>query len=180
MTSGRPRATSRATIAEAATELFLERGYAETTVADITQRAGVSRSSFFNYFSSKADVLWGGFDDRADAACAAMAGGAEPVATLRALVDRFAPDTLALAVTHGAAMGLSEDLETERALRVARLAHATADALRRRGEAGLAADVRAWALAGAVLAAVWAWAGRGAGGSDLGRLLEDALRHVQE
>jgi AcrR family transcriptional regulator len=37
MSSGRPRATSRSTIAEAATELFLERGFAETTIADITR-----------------------------------------------------------------------------------------------------------------------------------------------
>ena len=62
--AGRPKASSRETLAEAACELFLERGYDATSVADITQRAGVSRSSFFNYFSSKSDVLWSGLDDR--------------------------------------------------------------------------------------------------------------------
>lgn len=180
MTSGRPRATSRATIAEAATELFLERGYAETTVADITRRAGVSRSSFFNYFSTKADVLWGGFDDRADAACAALAGAAEPVDALRDLVDGFAPDTLALAITHGAAMRVAADLETERALRVARLARAISDALAARGWSRLAADIRGWSLAGTVLAAVWAWAARGAGRSELPPLFEDALSLLPE
>ena len=30
--------------------------------------AGVSRSSFFNYFSSKSDVLWSGLDERIAAA----------------------------------------------------------------------------------------------------------------
>ena len=50
--AGRPRASSRETLAEAACELFLEQGYEATSVVDIAQRAGVSRSSFFNYFSS--------------------------------------------------------------------------------------------------------------------------------
>ena len=46
--AGRPRASSREVLAEAACELFLEKGYDATSVADITTRAGVSRSSFFN------------------------------------------------------------------------------------------------------------------------------------
>ena len=47
---------------EAAGELFLERGYAATSVADITARAGVSRNTFFNYFGAKSDLLWSTFD----------------------------------------------------------------------------------------------------------------------
>ena len=61
---GRPKASSRETLAEAACELFLEQGFEATSIADITSRAGVSRSSFFNYFASKSDVLWAGLDER--------------------------------------------------------------------------------------------------------------------
>lgn len=43
---------------ESAFELFLERGYAKTSIADITRRAGVSRNTFFNYFDLKSDVFW--------------------------------------------------------------------------------------------------------------------------
>ena len=71
--AGRPKASSRETLAEAACELFLERGYDATSVADITQRAGVSRSSFFNYFASKSDVLWSGVDERIGQAIARRA-----------------------------------------------------------------------------------------------------------
>ncbi|HWU28147.1 MAG TPA: helix-turn-helix domain-containing protein, partial [Microbacterium sp.] len=71
--AGRPRASSRETLAEAACELFLEQGYEATSVVDIAQRAGVSRSSFFNYFSSKSDVLWSGLDARIAAASVALA-----------------------------------------------------------------------------------------------------------
>src|SRR6478736_3003458 len=65
--TGRPRASSRETLAEAACELFLEQGFEQTSIADITSRAGVSRSSFFNYFASKSDVLWSGLDERVTA-----------------------------------------------------------------------------------------------------------------
>lgn len=172
---GRPRATSRDTIAEAACELFLERGYADTTVAEITRRAGVSRSSFFNYFGSKADVLWGGFDERMDAAVAALTTGAPVREALHRLVDGFAPDALALAITNADAMGIAGDLDDERALRTGRLARAVSDRLVGDGASRLIADVRAGAAAAAVLAAVWAWASAGTARGDLGGLLDEAL-----
>ena len=40
-----------------AIDLFVERGYEETTIDDICAVAGISRSSFFRYFHSKEDVL---------------------------------------------------------------------------------------------------------------------------
>ena len=174
-TRGRPRATSRDTIAEAACELFLERGYADTTVAEITRRAGVSRSSFFNYFGSKADVLWGGFDERMDAAVAALTTGAPVRDALHRLVDGFAPDALALAITNADVMGIAGDLDDERALRTGRLARAVSDRLVGDGASRLIADVRAGAAAAAVLAAVWAWASAGTARGDLGGLLDEAL-----
>lgn len=55
---GRPRRSSREMLEDAAAELFLEQGYPGTSIEHITQRAGVSRNTFFNYFSAKADLLW--------------------------------------------------------------------------------------------------------------------------
>jgi AcrR family transcriptional regulator len=49
----------------AATSLFYEKGYDETTVDDIAEKAGVSRRSFFRYFSSKSDVMTVAVDDYA-------------------------------------------------------------------------------------------------------------------
>ncbi|MBO1770599.1 TetR/AcrR family transcriptional regulator, partial [Agrococcus sp. TF02-05] len=59
---GRPRASSPATIHEAALELFLERGYGAVSVDDIARRAGVSRGTVFSYCESKADALWVALD----------------------------------------------------------------------------------------------------------------------
>ena len=43
----------------AAVTLFAERGYRETTATDIAERAGISRRTFFYYFRSKDDILFG-------------------------------------------------------------------------------------------------------------------------
>ncbi len=46
-----------ATILDATRQIFLTRGYAGTTIDEITRAAGVSRASFYTYFPSKRDVL---------------------------------------------------------------------------------------------------------------------------
>ena len=47
----------RNAIWDAAIDLFAEKGFDETTVDDIVEAAGVSRRSFFRYFSSKSDLM---------------------------------------------------------------------------------------------------------------------------
>ena len=76
---GRPPAASREILEEAACELFLEQGYAATSVADITQRAGVSRATFFNYIPTKSDLLWTSVDDALDTLAAELERAIEPV-----------------------------------------------------------------------------------------------------
>lgn len=55
---GRPAATSPHALAAAAQRLFVDKGFEETSVEDIAVAVGVSRRTFFRYFSTKADVLW--------------------------------------------------------------------------------------------------------------------------
>ncbi|WP_439030073.1 acyl-CoA-like ligand-binding transcription factor [Gordonia terrae] len=55
---GRPATTSAHQLAARAQELFLERGFENTSVGDIADAAGVSRRTFFRYFATKADVVW--------------------------------------------------------------------------------------------------------------------------
>ncbi|MGW0853971.1 TetR family transcriptional regulator [Streptomyces sp. NPDC002690] len=52
------KAPMREGLAEAAFELFVEKGFERTTVDDIVARAGVGRRSFFRYFPSKEDVVF--------------------------------------------------------------------------------------------------------------------------
>lgn len=55
---GRPRRASQELLQEAAFELFQLRGYRRTSVEQIAKTAGFSRATFFNFFSSKAELFW--------------------------------------------------------------------------------------------------------------------------
>ncbi|MGO2745132.1 TetR/AcrR family transcriptional regulator [Microbacterium sp.] len=183
---GRPRASSRETLAEAACELFLEQGYEATSVADITQRAGVSRSSFFNYFSSKSDVLWSGLDARIHHALEALtqlgpdADAAAVRGILQNVVHDFAPDPLALALRNARAMGLEQELVRDTGLRTARLADGISQAARRSGIAPIPADILGAAHATAVLSALRVWAERGAGHDAPESLVNEALGSIHD
>ncbi|MDL9980000.1 TetR family transcriptional regulator [Microbacterium sp. ASV49] len=176
--AGRPKVSSRETLAEAACELFLERGYAATSVGDIAARAGVSRSSFFNYFASKADILWSGLDERLDTAISRLEAGDAVGAALSAALAGFAPDSLALAIVNAEPMGLESELPREASVRRARLAEAVARRLGRDGVERMRAEIAGAAYAAAVLSAVWAWAHEGAGRAPLQPTMQRALAMV--
>ena len=57
---GRWAPGSKGRLEEAALELFGERGYEGTTVADIAERAGLTKRTFFRYFADKREVLFSG------------------------------------------------------------------------------------------------------------------------
>ena len=54
--------TSRAELERRALELFTARGFDATTVDDVAAAAGIGRRTFFRYFASKNDAVWGDFD----------------------------------------------------------------------------------------------------------------------
>lgn len=51
------RKESKAKIIKAAVALFAEKGYASTSISQITKDAGVSKGLIYNYFESKEDLL---------------------------------------------------------------------------------------------------------------------------
>lgn len=172
---GRPRASSRETLSEAACELFLEQGFAATSISDIAARAGVSRSSFFNYFSTKSDVFWAGLDERITRLEVESGPGAAIDEMAAALVDDLQPDALALAIVNAEQMALVEQLQADTAHRHARITAALAPRLRSRGAEPLRAAVAAAAHATAVLAAIELWARAGAAANELEPVVRRAL-----
>lgn len=152
---GRPRTSSRAALEEAALELFLEQGYTPTTIDQITSRAGVSRATFFNYFSSKADVLWVDVDE----ALASLGGdidrGVALPDALDALASRVAEGFPPLIASHQETIGAAEDIRQEAGARVVDLAALIA-------RSGVESR-RVWIVTGAIVQAALAWADAGVG-----------------
>src|SRR6266700_856332 len=50
----------RGRLEQAALELYIERGFEQTTVAEIAKRAGLTERTFFRHFADKREVLFGG------------------------------------------------------------------------------------------------------------------------
>src|ERR1700723_3358926 len=93
MARWQPNASER--LALAAPELFADPGYEKTTVIDIAQRAGLTKSTFFRHFQDKREVLFGngtmnGLLDAAIAAAPATATPFEAVAYALDAVGRAA------------------------------------------------------------------------------------------
>ena len=64
----------------AAMELYVERGYEQTTVAEIAERAGLTARTFFRYFADKREVLFAGSDELQDAMVGALVEPRRPSA----------------------------------------------------------------------------------------------------
>ncbi len=93
----RKKQHTREELIGAATRLFTERGFDETTTADIAEAADVSQRTFFRHFASKEAVLYGDDDVIAEAffdAIIARPASETPVAAvaaaLRTLVQVYA------------------------------------------------------------------------------------------
>jgi AcrR family transcriptional regulator len=85
----RKKQKTRETLAQAGAELFVHRGYAETTLADIAEAAEVSTRTVFAYFDSKEDILFSGWQRLCNAFARALAErpeGQDSIATWRELV----------------------------------------------------------------------------------------------
>lgn len=81
----RKKELTRRQISDAATVLFLERGFDEVTVADVARAADVSAKTVFNYFTRKEDLFFDRSAEAVDLITRALEGLAPGETTLRAL-----------------------------------------------------------------------------------------------
>jgi AcrR family transcriptional regulator len=139
----------REQLTRAALSLFIERGYENTTVVNIVERAGLGKTTFFRYFRDKREVLFG-TDSPVDVAgeIAAAPTGASPLEAVAAALDAagaqaFTParrETLAL---RQSVIDANPELQEREALKSIGLAASMTDALRRRGVPDLTSSVTA-------------------------------------
>src|SRR4051794_9742744 len=126
---------------DAALELFLEHGYENVTVAEITERAGLTRRSFSRYFTDKRDVLFAGSDQLPVALAHSVRHADETLPPFEALLtalldvaDRLG-DQAPLAAQRRAVVQASPELQERGRTKFAAATEAMADALRDRGTA---------------------------------------------
>lgn len=168
----------------AAMELFVERGYEQTTVADIAERAGLTRRTFFRYFADKREVLFSGSDylqkTMVDAlvAAPAQAPAIEAVAAaLHATVDFFG-DNRAHARQRVSVIMAHADLRERELIKFATLSAALAEALRRRGIAEPDASLAAEAGIAVFRIAFGLWVGKSERRS-FGKILGETLARLR-
>jgi AcrR family transcriptional regulator len=130
---------ARGRLEAAAAELFAERGFGQTTVADIAARAGLTERTFFRHFADKREVLFSGQDQFTDAVVSAVAAapaGASPLEAVVAGLDAAAnllQGRAELARQRQVIIDAYPDLQERELIKMARLAAAVAAALRERG-----------------------------------------------
>ena len=149
---------------QAAVALFRERGYAEVTVAEIADRAGLTKRTFFNHFADKREVLFAG----------AQAFEASVVKHLTEAGDDLDPIDAAVAALTRGGLGLSgysdfartrqeliassPELQERDLIKMASLASAIADALRQRHVPARTAALTAQAAVAVFTTAYGEWA----------------------
>ncbi|MFT6972946.1 MAG: AcrR family transcriptional regulator [Pontimonas sp.] len=188
---GRPPVSSRAMLQDAAFELFLENSYAKTTVEQITQRAGVSRATFFNYFPAKSDVFWVELDHALDRLGAELRATTEhrtvldDITALAAVLNailavggELGPDRVPFALTQHELVGSIHELQASALTRFTRQAEIVTGFLSQHGLDPATAQAAAYACLAATIAGAQTWASAGTVRGTLEPYLRDAVEPV--
>jgi AcrR family transcriptional regulator len=136
---GRWEPDARARLQQAALALYTERGYDETTVAEIAERAGLTKRTFFRYFKDKREVLfWGSerLEQEMVGAIEAAPEGASALDMIGAALDAAGgtfEEVREFAGPRHRVIASSHELQERELIKGASLAAALARALRARG-----------------------------------------------
>ena len=131
---------ARERLVVAAVDLFIEQGYDETTVAQIAERAGVTKSTFFRHFPDKRELLVAGQETLSQLLAAGIAeapADASPLEAVAAGLERastaMSPASRDFAPRLKAAIAANAELQQRDALKSVSLAAAMSGALIARG-----------------------------------------------
>lgn len=162
---GRWEPDSRGRLQEAALALYAERGFDQTTAAQIAARAGLTERTFFRHFADKREVLFAGSDllrERIVAAVGAAPTDAAPLlavgAGLAAAASALGEMRRDLARQRHAVISANPELRERELAKMADYAAAVAAALRTRGVPEPAATLAADAGMAVLRVALERWA----------------------
>ncbi len=170
---------SRGRLEQAALALYGERGFDNTTVAEIAERAGLTERTFFRHFADKREVLFGGAATLQELLVSTVAGAPDSAAPLDAIVAALEAAGTVLqgrreyARQRQAVITANVELQERELIKLASLAAALADALRRRGVKDPAASLTAEAGIAVFRVAFELWVGE-ANQRDLPTLIRES------
>jgi len=165
MSRWQPNARGR--LEEAALDLYTERGFDETTVAEIAQRAGLTERTFFRHFADKREVLFGGQDALLELFVGRVVDAPQSMPPLEAVgaalmaVGQFFEGRHKHARRRQAVIAANPRLQERELIKLSAIASGLAEALARRGVAESAAKLTAEAGVAVFKVAFERWIGDG-------------------
>jgi AcrR family transcriptional regulator len=181
---GRWEPDARGRLLKAALELYGERGFEQTTVAEIAQRAGLTERTFFRHFVDKREVLFAGADALQEVLVAAVAGAPDAAAPIDAAMAGI--EAAGAVIQEGgelprqraAIIAASAELQERELIKLASLASALADELRRRGVDEPAASLTSEAAIAVFRIAFERWVGTPER-EDLPQVMRESLEQLR-
>jgi AcrR family transcriptional regulator len=175
---------SRGRLEQAALALYDERGFENTTVAEIAARAGLTERTFFRYFADKREVLFGGAGALQELLVRAVADAPADVAPLQVVGDALGAagellqERREFSRQRQAVIASNVELHERELIKLATLAAALADVLRDRGVKDPAASLTAEAGVAVFRVAFERWADEPLE-LDLPQLIRDSLDELR-
>jgi AcrR family transcriptional regulator len=182
MSRWQPNARGR--LEQAALELYTERGFDQTTVAEIAERAGLTERTFFRHFADKREVLFWGQDALMELVTKHIADApdsASPIdavgGALRAVGEMFG-GRREHSRRRQAVIAANPGLQERELIKLASLAAVMAEGFGRRGVAEPAAKLTAETAVAVFKVAFERWI-NATGDDDLTRVIDDSLDELK-
>jgi AcrR family transcriptional regulator len=181
---GRWEPNARGRLAQAAFALYGERGFEQTTVAEIAERAGLTERTFFRHFADKREVLFAGAQALQELLVSTVAKSPASTAPIDAAAlgleaaGAFIQEGGELGRQRQAIIAASVELQERELIKLASLATALADALRQRGVEDPAASLTAEAGIAVFRIAFERWINE-TDQQDLPRLIRESLTDLR-
>lgn len=181
---GRWEPDARGRLARVALELYAERGFEQTTVEDIAERAGVTERTYFRHFADKREVLFDGSATLQTLLVDAIRDAAPGRPPIEVVGDAFESAAALLeergdhARTRAGVIAANPSLQERELYKMATLSSAAASALRSRGVPAASASLAAAAGVAAFSAGFEAWVAD-ASSTDLAGCIRAALDELR-
>jgi AcrR family transcriptional regulator len=176
---------ARGRLEQAALKLYIERGFEQTTVAEIAKLAGLTERTFFRYFADKREVLFWGAGALQELLVSTVADAPDsqaPITAISAAIEAAGAlfqERRESALLRQSVIAANTELQERELIKLASLASAMAGALRQRGVREPGASLTAEAGIAVLKIAFERWI-NGTSQQELPRLIRELFAELKE